>query len=398
MIMKSKLFTMALVALTLGAVFIYPTIEARDGNVESRIDQRIMADQRPVIDVVFVLDTTGSMSGLIQTAKEKIWSIASTMASAQPTPQIRVGLVGYRDRGDAYVTRVVDLNADLDAVYTRLMAFEAGGGGDTPESVNQALYEAVHNMNWSDRDQAYQAIFLVGDAPPHMDYNEVQYPAIVAAATEKGIVINTIQCGNLPTTVDPWTAIARLGRGDFFQVEQSGSAVAYATPFDEEIAELAAQLDATRLYYGSEEDRKRSEAKMDAAATIEGSASVASRARRGIFNASTSGRDNLLGDQELVAAVASGEVELEELDEDVLPEALKPMAPAEQQAYVGRLAKERADIQERIRQLSTRRDEFISQKVEEAGGAESSLDMQLYKTVRDQAGKAGLEYEGGPSY
>jgi hypothetical protein len=74
------------------------------------------------------------------------------------------------------------------------------------------------------------------------------------------------------------------------------------------------------------------------------------------------------------------------------------MAPAEQQAYVGRLAKERSDIQERIRQLSTRRDEFISQKVEEAGGAESSLDMKLYETVRDQAGKAGLEYEGGPSY
>ena len=105
--------------------------------------------QSPVVDVVFVLDTTGSMSGLIQTAREKIWSIASTMASARPTPTIRVGLVGYRDRGDAYVTRVVDLSDNLDAVYAELMQFEAGGGGDTPESVNAALYAAVHAMSWS---------------------------------------------------------------------------------------------------------------------------------------------------------------------------------------------------------------------------------------------------------
>ena len=84
--------------------------------------------QTPKIDVVFVLDTTGSMGGLIQTAKEKIWAIASTMASAQPTPELRIGLVAYRDRGDAYVTRVVDLSDDLDSVYATLMDFQADGG------------------------------------------------------------------------------------------------------------------------------------------------------------------------------------------------------------------------------------------------------------------------------
>jgi hypothetical protein len=157
------------------------------------------------------------MSGLIQTAKEKIWSIATTMASAQPTPEIRIGLVAYRDRGDQYVTRLVDLSEDLDSVYATLMDFEAGGGGDTPESVNKALYDAVHNMSWSEGEQAYQVVFLVGDAPPHMDYNEVRYPEIVASAIEKGIVINTIQCGDIPTTVAPWTQIASLAQGSFSQ-------------------------------------------------------------------------------------------------------------------------------------------------------------------------------------
>ena len=201
--MKSKILGLALFALTLGAVIYYPSLNAR--HIRTTPIEHIVAPAGiPKIDVVFVLDTTGSMSGLIQTAKDKIWSIATTMASAQPTPEIRIGLVAYRDRGDRYVTKVVDLSDDLDSVYATLMDFQADGGGDTPESVNQALYEAVHNISWSQDSQAYQVVFLIGDAPPHMDYqDEVQYPEIVTAALEKGIVINTIQCGEIPTTAGP---------------------------------------------------------------------------------------------------------------------------------------------------------------------------------------------------
>jgi hypothetical protein len=155
------------------------------------------------------------------------------------------------------------------------MDFEANGGGDTPESVNQALYDAVHNMSWSQGEQAYQVIFLVGDAPPHMDYNEVRYPEIVASALEKGIVINTIQCGDIPSTIQPWTQIASLGHGSFFQVEQAGGAVAFTTPYDEEIAKLSARLDDTRLYYGTEEEKNRMHMKVAAADKLEAYASVA---------------------------------------------------------------------------------------------------------------------------
>src|SRR5438552_6665382 len=84
---------------------------------------------KPRVEVVFCLDTTGSMGGLIKAAKDKIWSICNQIAGGKPTPQLRVGLVAYRDRGDAYVTKVFDLTDDLDAVYTNLMAFKAEGGG-----------------------------------------------------------------------------------------------------------------------------------------------------------------------------------------------------------------------------------------------------------------------------
>jgi Mg-chelatase subunit ChlD len=394
--MKTKLLGIALFGLTLASVVYYPQLMAKSIQIDTPIQQHVTAKTK--IDVVFVLDTTGSMGGLIQTAKEKIWSIATTMASAQQAPEIRIGLVAYRDRGDAYVTKVVDLSSDLDSVYATLMDFQADGGGDGPESVNKALYDAVHSMSWSQQDQAYQVIFLVGDAPPHMDYNEVRYPETVAAALDKGIVINTIQCGDMPTTVEPWTQIAGLSHGEFFQVEQAGGAVAFNTPFDEEIAELSAQLDGTRLYYGTEKEKEMMDGKVAATEKIHAGLTVASRARRAEFNASAGGRANLLGENELVAAVIDGNVSLDEIDADALPEALKPMAPAEQKAYVAELSEKREDLQRQIRALSEDRGAFIAKKVDEAGGMKGSLDQKLYNAMKKQAVEAGLEYKDGPAY
>ncbi|MBN1239980.1 MAG: VWA domain-containing protein, partial [Gammaproteobacteria bacterium] len=97
--MKTAILAMALFGITIGAVLAYPSLQSGPRDVPDPVDPLITSHQKPKIDVVFVLDTTGSMSGLIQTAKEKIWSIATTMASAQPTPEIRIGLVAYRDIG-----------------------------------------------------------------------------------------------------------------------------------------------------------------------------------------------------------------------------------------------------------------------------------------------------------
>src|SRR5207237_6484966 len=132
---------------------------------------------RPEVEVVFCLDTTGSMGGLISAAKQKIWAISNQIAAGQPTPRVKIGLVAFRDRGDAYVTKVFDLTDDLDAIHGHLMGFQAQGGGDFPESVNQALHESVTKISWSTDKRTLRMIFLVGDAPPHMDYaDDVKYP------------------------------------------------------------------------------------------------------------------------------------------------------------------------------------------------------------------------------
>jgi Mg-chelatase subunit ChlD len=395
----SKLIAAALMSMTVAVVAFYPSLPSI-GAVNPPVVQPVrssVSERRSSIDVVFVLDTTGSMSGLIQAAKEKIWSIASSMAQAEHAPQIRMGLVAYRDKGDAYVTRVIDLSSDLDSMYASLMDFRAQGGGDGPEHVNQALYDAVHKMSWSQGD-AYKAIFLVGDAPPHMDYHDdVKYPETLRVALSQGIVVNAIQSGSNPSATIGWQKIASLGQGEYFQVEQHGNTVAVATPYDRKLADLSARLDDTRLYYGDTEEKKRMEQKVSASKKLHALSSLESRARRATFNATDSGEKNFVGENELVDAVASGRVKLDEIDKDNLPAAIQALAPAEQMALIKEKAEQRRRMKDEVKKLSRQRADYIAREVEASGGAEESLDEKLYRAVKSQAAKSGISYEAAES-
>jgi len=398
--MKTKLLGITLFALTATAVGRLPMHHSTGAIRPAAIQQPVVMTSASEIEVVFVLDTTGSMSGLIEAAKEKIWSIASSLAQAESAPEIRMGLVAYRDRGDAYVTRVTGLTSDLDSLYATLMDYRANGGGDTPESVNRALHDALKDISWSRDQGTYQAIFLVGDAPPHMDYqDEPQYPQILAEAKERGIVINTIQAGTAATTGREWRRIASLGAGEYFQVDTSGSTVAIATPYDDRLARLSEELDATRVYYGDRKTRAEKEAKVAATRKLHESASVTSRARRAAFNTSGSGEANLLGDNELVDAVSSGRVDLDEINAEDLPEPMQAMAPAVAKDLIREKSEERQKLQSQIRELSQQRSDFLKKKVKESGGATASLDDRVYGAVREQAAAKGFRYEAeAPAY
>lgn len=403
--MKTKLMALSLFGVTAATVVYGPSLiwaESPDalqpgwtGTIELPI-----AGQHPMIEAVFVLDTTGSMSGLIQAAKDKIWSIASTMAAAEPAPLIRMGLVAYRDRGDDYVTRVVGLSKDLDVVHGELMQFQAGGGGDGPESVNQALHEALNRIGWSQDPNVYRVIFLVGDAPAHMDYqDDVPYPETLAEAKRRGIRVNAIQCGNISSTATQWKRIAQLGKGSYFQVDQAGGAVAIATPYDETLARLSAELDETRIYYGSPEERARKRDEVAETKAKQAAASPAALARRAEFLASKSGEASRLGEKELVEEVVSGRVDLERLPAEELPAPVADLDLESQRRLIAETAARRQELRGRIQELTARRADYLEKKVEAAGGAKDSLDHKLFSTLREQAAGVGLSYdEAAPVY
>jgi len=407
--MKSKLVIASLFVLTAGAVVAFPHVrrDATETSVGPPVAApaamapvalqpavALVAPARPRIDVVFALDTTGSMGGLIQAAKEDIWAIATRMASAQPAPELRMGLVAFRDRGDDYVTRRYELTADLDSMYARLMDFKADGGGDGPESVNQALHEAVTKMAWSEGDSVYRVVFLVGDAPPHMDYqDDVKYPQTLAIAKSRGIVVNAIQAGSEAATMGIWQQIASLNQGRYFKVGQDGDALAIAAPQDTALAELSKELDGTRLYYGDEHQKVAMAAKVAATDKLHAAGSIAARAKRAEFNASAAGASNRLGENELVDDIAKGKVDLAKLDAKQLPDALKGLDRAAQSKQIEETLSRRKDLESKIAKLGAERRAYVEGEMKKRAEGATSLDEQIFSAVKEQASARGLSYE-----
>ena len=189
------------------------------------------------VDIVFAVDTTGSMTQLIEGAKATVWSIAKHTQKMAPNAKIRIGLVAYRDIGEAYVTKTFQLSDDLDAAFAELSAYSAMGGGDVPENVNKALDEAINHMRWD--DNAAKMVFLVGDAPGAERGDAPVLSTLTAQANAKHITINAIRCGDDAATASEFKQLAMAAGGEFSSIAQSGGVQQIATPYDAKLAELA---------------------------------------------------------------------------------------------------------------------------------------------------------------
>ncbi|MEO8151576.1 MAG: vWA domain-containing protein [Rhizobacter sp.] len=147
------------------------------------------------LDLVFLVDATGSMGDEIAKLKQSMRAMAQQISQLPGQPDICYGLVAYRDRGDAFITRTHDFTDDLGAFQQQLANVQAHGGGDVPEALNEALHEVVHGLSW--RAQATRMVVLVADAPPHLDYGGPQYDRDMQAAVSKGIKLFAVGASGL---------------------------------------------------------------------------------------------------------------------------------------------------------------------------------------------------------
>ncbi|MEO8608555.1 MAG: vWA domain-containing protein [Chloroflexota bacterium] len=153
--------------------------------------------QNTPLDVMFLLDATGSMSDEIAQLQNNILRISAQVGKLTDESNIRYGLVTYRDRGDDYITHIYDFTPDVSAFQANLNTVSAGGGGDIPESLNEGLHNAVQDVQWRGADTV-KLIFLVSDAAPHLDYaNDYDYTQEMAIAAAKGIKIHPIASSGL---------------------------------------------------------------------------------------------------------------------------------------------------------------------------------------------------------
>jgi Mg-chelatase subunit ChlD len=344
-----------------------------------------VAHAKPVVEVAFVLDTTGSMGPLIEGAKRKIWSIATAIVDANPDAEIRMGLVAYRDIGDEYVTKVFNLTTDIQDLYANLLELKARGGGDWPESVNEALETGVTKLSWTQGADICRIMFLVGDAPPHMNYaQDTKYPEVIRMARERGITVNAVQAGGARDTERVWREIAQRGDGRYIPIPQDGGhVVIIETPWDTEIIELQGHINGTVIPYGPRAQRSSVEQKTRQL-TYAPSAVASDMAGYLNKNASRSGAA-VTGRGDLVADVLSGQQKLDGVKDEDLPDTLRAMKPDQRQATIDKNMAERKALNDRMAKLVKKRDAYmLEQRKNSPAKPADSFDRAVADTLKAQ--------------
>ncbi|WP_315836118.1 vWA domain-containing protein [Bradyrhizobium prioriisuperbiae] len=345
------------------------------------------AAAKPTVDVAFVLDTTGSMSGLIEGAKRKIWSIATAIVDANPDATVRMGLVAYRDIGDDYVTKSYALTTDIQDLYANLLELKARGGGDWPESVNEALDIAVNKMAWTEGADTTRVVFLVGDAPPHMDYQQdKKYPETLQVARQKDILVNAVLAGDARDTERVWRDIAQRGNGRFIPIPQDGGElVVIETPYDDEIIILQKEINGTVIPYGPKALQNRVELKKRQLSEVAAAApSSASDMASYINKRSKVSSEAVTGDGDLVSDIANGRQKLSSVKDDELPDALRTLAPEQRAAAVEKNTAQRKQLNEKLAALVMKRDKYVAEQKSKTPAKASSFDRVVEDTLKAQ--------------
>jgi hypothetical protein len=182
----------------------------------------------PVLEIGLVLDTTGSMGDEIQYLKAEIRSIAQEIAAEHPNVTQRYALVAYRDQGDEYVVRGHGFEP-LDAFVSHLSSEFAGGGGDFPEAMEDAM-DAAGDLPWSSGDAA-RLVFLVADAPPH-GYGYDKYVEATGSLAAKDVSVYPVASSGVEPICEylmRWAA--RTTGGQYlFLTDHSGIGNPHADP------------------------------------------------------------------------------------------------------------------------------------------------------------------------
>jgi hypothetical protein len=240
--------------LFLGACLLPAFVAAQDSRVTITVTKPAAVDvpvkppfagHKPAVDVAILLDTSNSMDGLVSQAKSQLWTIIQQFAKAKKagqTPMLRVALFEYGNMGlpasEGYIRQVVPLTDDLDKLSESLFGLTTNGGD---EYCGQVIEAAVARLDWSKEPNGYKAIFIAGNEP--FTQGSVNYQDACKQAIGRGIVVNTIHCGNSDEgRSGMWNEGAKLAEGEFFNIDQDRAVVQIRCPQDEIIIKLNAEL------------------------------------------------------------------------------------------------------------------------------------------------------------
>jgi len=350
----------------------------------------ILGEESRAVDVVVLLDTSGSMEDLLDAARARLWDVIGELARMKPTPELRVGLItfGTEAAGEeaGWIAEHSDLTDDLDAVYRDLMALTTEGG---EEYVGRALNTALENMSWSLDWNALRIIFVAGNESADQGVDDFDFRVEAGAARERDIIINAVYAGNREQAiVEQWPQVANLGAGSFSAIDPGLSSIQIPTPHDDRLLELNGSLNTTYVPYGPKGmDGLANQVAQDSNASRLGVQSCSSR----IVAKGSALYTNASWD--LVDASLQEGFTWVSIDLGDLPEELQSMSYDELAGYVESKRSDREAIQGEIQELSSRREAFIK-KVRASELAASDFGEAMKQAIREQAMEKGFKCDG----
>ncbi len=346
---------------------------------------------KPVVQIALLLDTSNSMDGLIEQTKSQLWKIVNEFITARHNrvrPELQVALFEYGKStlpaSEGYIRQIQGFTTDLDKLSEELFSLRTNGGD---EYCGWVIKEAVERLAWSKGPNDFKAIFIAGNEP--FTQGPVPYAQSCKAAVEKGIIVNTIHCGDQAAGVSTkWKDGALLADGKYMVIDHNRAVVQFEAPQDKEIARLGEELNRTYVAFGAwgRESLVRQQAQ-DANASLHPTAGAP--VQRALTKASANYRNS---SWDLVDACKEGKVQLETLKTEELPAEMQKMGVQQRKEYVEKQATEREQLQKKINQLNAERSKFVAEKNKQHA-ATNTLDAVMTSAIREQAAKRNYKFE-----
>ncbi len=344
----------------------------------------VVVQQEPKgkIQAAILLDVSNSMDGLIDQAKAQLWNMVSVMGRATcegEVPEIEIALYEYgrtsNDPAKGYIKQISPFTNDLDELSKQLFSLKTEGGD---EYCNAVVLTSLEELKWANTPNTYKVIFIAGNE----DYNQGNdsWTKACAKAKEKGVIVNTIYCGDKPSGIrEHWNLGTECGQGSFTNIDQDAKTIDIATPYDDAIIAYNEKLNYTYVGYGTMSAKAAEQKQLDEVVVVGyGKGNAAKRA-------SVKGNKKLYKNDswDMVDAQEKDKEFYKKVDKKSLPDSLQAMKPEELKAFVDNKGKERNVIQDSIGVLSRKRAEFIAAAAKQPA-ATATLESAIEKIITEQ--------------
>lgn len=345
------------------------------------------------VQLAILLDTSSSMSGLIEQTKTQLWRIVNTFIDAKQNgqvPFVEVALYEYGNDGlnseTHWIRQITPLTRDLDLVSKELFSLRTNGGSEFCGAVVQ---RATLDLAWDSSPDTYKAIFVAGNEP--FTQGPIDPKEACQKAVSEGVIVNTIHCGNEQAGISGgWKAGALLADGKFLIIDHNSAVVHVEAPQDAEIVKLNEELNKTYIAYGAAGEKRLMEQAAQDSNAAKAPAASGAEVQRALSKASVNYHNS---SWDLVDASKEKGFAWDKLKDEELPEEMRKLDEDGRKKFVAERKAEREAIATRIQQLNKERQAFVEVKLKELGDGEAdTLDKVMVSTVREQATKKGYQF------